>query len=141
MPEKRSSSTSPDPVIVHIDGAARGNPGPASIGVVVEHGRKILNEISEAIGRTTNNVAEYTALIRALEVLADHGHTSARIYSDSELLVRQMSGQYRVKMPHLIPLYRRAQELWEKFESLTLDHVPREKNKKADALANRALDS
>ncbi len=128
------------PVTVYIDGASRGNPGPSSIGVVIQRSGKTIKEISERIGVTTNNVAEYTALIRALETLRSLHILEAHIHSDSELLVRQISGRYRVKMPHLIPLYQKVQKLWGDFSEISLVHVPREKNKKADALANQALD-
>lgn len=128
-------------VVVHTDGASRGNPGPASIGVVIarEDGQVLL-EVGEALGATTNNVAEYTAVIRALERAAEMGARRVRVMMDSQLVVRQLNGSYRVKHPEMIPLYRRVLELIQKFEAVTFEHVPREENSEADRLANQALD-
>ncbi len=129
-------------LILHIDGAARGNPGPAAIGVVVmDASRQPLQEVSRCIGSTTNNVAEYQALIAALEVAAELGGEELSIYSDSELLVRQMNGEYRVKNAQLVELYREAQVLLHPFKACTIAHVPRQQNRRADQLANLALDA
>jgi ribonuclease HI len=128
-------------VVVHTDGASRGNPGPASIGVVIAglDGR-VLAEFGEALRPTTNNVAEYTAVIRALERAAELGARAVRVMMDSQLVVRQLNGSYRVKHPEMIPLYRRVLELIQRFDDVTFEHVPREQNVEADRLANQALD-
>jgi ribonuclease HI len=130
-----------DTVVIHTDGASRGNPGPASIGVVIaEPGGRILAEFGEALALTTNNVAEYTAVIRALERAADLGARRAHVKMDSQLVVRQLNGAYRVKHPDMLPLYRRVLELIQRFDEVTFEHVPREENTEADRLANQALD-
>lgn len=133
--------TNTESVVVHTDGASRGNPGPASIGVVIARpDGKVLLELGEALGTTTNNVAEYTAVIRALERAAELGAKRVRVMMDSQLVVRQLNGSYRVKHAEMIPLYRRVLELIQRFESVTFEHVPREENLEADRLANQALD-
>lgn len=126
---------------VHIDGAARGNPGPASIGIIARDGHKVVFEISEYIGETTNNVAEYSALIRGLEETLIKGYKEAHFVSDSELIVKQMKGLYRVKDKNLKLLHRQANALASKTDKFLISHVRREHNKEADALANRALDA
>ncbi|HYM69139.1 MAG TPA: ribonuclease HI family protein [bacterium] len=127
-------------VTVCIDGASRGNPGRAAIGVVVlRHGRAV-REIGEPIGVTTNNVAEYRALLRALEEAASLGARRVRVQSDSELLVRQLLGQYKVRSEQLVPLHRTARARLRAFDDVAIVRVPREQNRAADALANRALD-
>ncbi|MBX7159684.1 MAG: ribonuclease HI family protein [Acidimicrobiia bacterium] len=132
-------------VQVNTDGGARGNPGPAAIGVVVREAgtssMDVLTEISRTIGETTNNVAEYSAVIAGLEAAADLGADSVRLASDSELLVKQLQGAYRVKAAHLVPLYRRCRELLRGFDSVEIVHVRRELNVEADALVNQALDA
>jgi len=125
---------------VHIDGAARGNPGPAAFAFVIARNGQPPVEESGLIGRATNNVAEYTALVHALERAAQLGDGAMHVRSDSELLVRQMNGQYRVKNEDLLALYREAKELCRKFESVRFDHVPRAQNARADELCNIALD-
>ena len=127
--------------VAHIDGAARGNPGPAAYGVILRRpdGRP-LEELKKYVGRTTNNVAEYYALIAALDCAAAHGVRKLLVRSDSELLVRQMQGCYKVKSPDLHPLHERARKLAQSLEYFAIEHVPREQNRKADALANEALD-
>lgn len=126
----------------HIDGAARGNPGPASYGVVVRapHGA-VVAELRKHIGRATNNVAEYYALIAALDYAAAHGIRALRIESDSLLLVNQMRGRYKVKSADLRPLFERARKMSQALEAFVIEHVRRERNREADALANQALDS
>jgi ribonuclease HI len=126
---------------IHIDGAARGNPGPASIGIIARDGHKVLFEIGEYIGETTNNVAEYSALIRGLEEALIKGYKEAHFVSDSELIVKQINGQYRVKDANLKLLYHQALSLIGKMKVFSVRHVRREHNKEADALANRALDA
>ena len=126
---------------IHVDGASRGNPGDAGFGVhVADHEGTTVAELYGHLGRATNNVAEYQGLLHALRWALAQGARSLEIFSDSELLVRQMAGRYRVKNPKLQPLYREASALVARFERVRLEHVPRELNKEADALANRALD-
>src|SRR6202165_1172299 len=125
----------------NIDGGSRGNPGPASYGVVVRNERgEIGAKLKKYIGRMTNNVAEYYGLIAALDYAQSSGVRALRIESDSELLVRQMRGHYKVKSADLRPLFERAKKMSQAFESFRIDHVYREQNAEADALANEALD-
>ena len=125
----------------NIDGGSRGNPGPASYGVVIRDGRgEIVAKLKKYIGRMTNNVAEYYGLIAAMDYAQSHGIRALRIESDSELLVKQMRGQYKVKSEDLRPLFERAQKMSKAFDSFRIEHVYREQNREADALANEALD-
>ena len=125
----------------NIDGGSRGNPGPASYGVVIRDARgEIVAKLKKYIGRTTNNVAEYYGLIAALDYAQSHGIRALRIESDSELLVKQMRGQYKVKSEDLRPLFERAKKMSQTFETFRIDHVYREQNREADALANEAMD-
>jgi ribonuclease HI len=126
--------------IIYTDGGSRGNPGPAGIGAVITHDGKAVASISEFLGVTTNNVAEYTALIRALEKSLEHGIQKVEVRTDSELMVRQMNGEYRVKNEGLKPLFLKAQALKNRFASFVIVHVRREQNKEADRLANQAMD-
>ena len=126
---------------VNIDGASRGNPGPAGIGIAAKDGKKTVFEISEYIGTATNNTAEYRALIRALEELKKIGIKEARFESDSQLIVEQMNGNYRVKDENLQVLYGYARTLCAKLDFFRIDHIPREKNKAADILANLGIDN
>src|SRR5262249_26470347 len=119
-------------VHIHIDGAARGNPGPAAFAFVINKDGKVVDGDKGWLGGKTNNVAEYTALIRALERAAKLGEPRLVIYSDSELLVKQMKGIYQVKNKDLQALYEQAKELCDRFESVTLHHVRREQNSHAD---------
>jgi ribonuclease HI len=124
-----------------VDGASRGNPGPASYAVIMRKPDGSSEfEIGKYIGRTTNNVAEYYGLIAALDYAASHGVARLRIESDSELLVRQMQGRYKVKSPDLKPLHERAQKLAHGLSFFAIGHIAREFNSEADALANLALD-
>jgi ribonuclease HI len=128
--------------VANIDGAARGNPGPASYAVVMrDPAGKIVLELAKRLGRETNNVAEYYGLIAALDFAINHGITALRIRSDSELLVRQMLGRYKVKSPDLKPLHERATRTSRQLSYFAIEHVRREMNREADALANVALDS
>lgn len=127
-------------VEIFIDGAARGNPGPAACGVVLLRDGKVVLERGKYLGTATNNVAEYEGLLLGLELAAQLGASEVRINSDSELLVRQIEGRYRVKAAHLKPLYRKAKKMLEQFSAYSINHVPREMNKIADGLANRAMD-
>jgi ribonuclease HI len=125
----------------NIDGGSRGNPGPASYGVVIrDPSGQIVAKLKKYIGRTTNNVAEYYGLIAALDYAQQHSIRALRIESDSELLVRQMRGQYKVKSEDLRPLFERARKMSQTFASFRIDHVYREQNSEADALANEAMD-
>ena len=126
---------------VNIDGGSRGNPGPAAYGVVIRDPRgEVVARLKKYIGRVTNNVAEYYGLIAALDYAQSHGIRALRIESDSELLVNQMRGRYKVKSADLKPLFERAQKTSRSFESFRIEHVYRERNAEADKLANEALD-
>lgn len=129
-----------DSATLNIDGASRGNPGPAAFAFVIARPGLPAVEEAATLGNTTNNVAEYTALVRALEAAADLGLQRITVLSDSELLVKQMNGEYRVKHPDLLPLYQNARELVKEFETVAISHVRREQNKRADALCNEVLD-
>lgn len=130
-----------DAHVAHVDGAARGNPGPASYAVIIHDaaGREVYR-LGKSIGRHTNNVAEYHGLIAALDYAATHGLRRLRVRSDSELLVRQMQGLYKVKSADLKPLHERAQKLARGLEYFAIEHIHRELNADADTLANQALD-
>lgn len=128
--------------IASIDGGARGNPGPAAYGVVVRNARgDVLAELSDYLGLQTNNFAEYSGLLAALEYAAQARYQSFKVLSDSELLVRQMQGRYKVSSPGLRPLYDKARLLVNRFQVFAIEHVLREKNKEADRLVNQVLDS
>jgi ribonuclease HI len=135
----------PREVVIYCDGGARGNPGPAAIGAVVldpsTDPPTRLATVSETIGVTTNNVAEYRALIAGLEAAAPFGAKRVRVRADSLLVIRQVAGQFRVKQAHLRPLYERTRELLQQYDDVDLQHVPREQNTDADALVNAALDA
>jgi ribonuclease HI len=128
-------------LIAHSDGGARGNPGPAGYGVVIkdEAGRKVA-ALSEYLGHQTNNFAEYQGLIAALEYALEHGPRALKLVSDSELLVRQIRGIYKVKNPTLQDLHARAKELIGRLEWFSIGHALREHNQEADRLANEAMD-
>ncbi|MFA4874957.1 MAG: ribonuclease HI family protein [bacterium] len=128
-------------IIIHSDGAARGNPGPAGAGAVLSSpGGELVAEVSEYLGEMTNNQAEYRALLLALEEARRHGATRLEIYADSELMVRQLRGEYKVKNEGLKPLHREILRHLREVGRYTIEHVPREKNSHADALANKAID-
>lgn len=129
-------------LIVNVDGGARGNPGPAAIGVVVrdEEGN-VLQDLGETIGEATNNVAEYKALIRGIELARELGGDPIQIHGDSELVVKQMLGQYKVKHPDMKPLHAQAKEALSGLSEWSISHVRREQNSEADALVNQALDA
>ena len=127
-------------MVIFTDGAARGNPGPASIGVTIKDAQgKLIASISQRIGTKTNNQAEYMAIITALEKAISMGVRQVDLYSDSELVVRQINGSYRVKKDTLKPLYQRAKQLQNSLEGFTITHIPRQQNTEADSLANKAL--
>ena len=129
-------------LIIHTDGASRGNPGPAAIGVVIEDEQgRVVARISKAIGITTNNRAEYLALIAGLKEALGLGAESVELKMDSELIVRQLTGKYRVRNPALKPLFEQAHQLMKEFQSSPIVHIPREHNRAADALCSQALRS
>lgn len=125
----------------NIDGGSRGNPGPAAYGVVIRDPRgQVVARLKKYIGRSTNNVAEYYGLIAALDYAESHQVRALDVESDSELLVKQMRGQYKVKSEELKPLFERAKKMSQTLESFRIEHVYREQNREADALVNQALD-
>jgi ribonuclease HI len=128
-------------LIIYTDGAARGNPGPAAIGVVLkdEKGNTVAT-IARRLAPTTNNQAEYQAIIAGLEKAVSLGAKKVAVKADSELAVRQINGQFKIKNTALRPLYQRVVQLIGKLESFSITYIPREQNRQADALANRALD-
>jgi len=127
---------------LYIDGAARGNPGPAGIGGIFYNAeKKAIREFGKFIGETTNNVAEYTALIYGLQEALVQQVKQIRVYTDSQLLARQLQGKYKVKEPHLKLLHQQAKTLIQHFSHFDIQHLPREENRKADKLANRAIDT
>ena len=137
----RALPADPGHLIVSCDGASRGNPGPAGIGAQVTDERgAILGEVARGIGETTNNVAEYTAVIEGLSLAKELGAKTVTLRSDSLLLINQLTGRYRVKSEHLQPLHRQARSIGAGFEHITFEHVPRERNTAADALANLGVD-
>jgi ribonuclease HI len=125
---------------VYVDGAARGNPGPAGIGIVIKDGPKVLEEIGAYIGKTTNNMAEYLALIRGLEEVLIRGFKSASFFSDSELLVKQLNGEYKVKHDNLVPLHYHVLTLIDRMKDFSIKHVKRDFNEHADKMANEGID-
>ena len=131
-------------ILIACDGGARGNPGPAAIGAVIydtsTHPPRLLHSLSERIGVATNNVAEYQALVRSLEVADDIGARRVHVRADSQLLIRQLEGAYRVKSAGLRPLFDRARALLARYDDVVLEHVGREDNVEADLLVNAALD-
>lgn len=129
------------PLFIHIDGASRGNPGEAGFGIHVEdEAGDSVAELYGYLGQATNNVAEYQALIHALRYALGKGARRIKLFSDSELIVRQVAGAYKVKHPAMRALHGEAMALIARFEQAALSHVPRERNREADRLANRALD-
>ncbi len=126
---------------VNVDGGARGNPGPAAIGVVIRSGDEVVGEVSERIGEATNNVAEYRALLAGIARASELGATELELVGDSELVVRQVRGEYKVKNAGIKPLHAEVLAALEGFNSWTIEHVRREQNAEADALVNQALDA
>ena len=124
----------------NVDGGSRGNPGPAGYGVHIEQDDGTVVELKESLGQTTNNVADYSGLIAALRWAASHGISTLHVLADSELLVKQMRGEYRVKSPGLRPLFEQAHALARQIGDVTFEHVRRERNRDADRLANEAMD-
>jgi len=127
--------------IIHTDGGARNNPGPAGIGCVLcDEKKSVIKEISEYIGETTNNQAEYRAVLRAIEEAKKLGAEELEFYLDSELIVRQLKREYKVKNKELAPLFVKIYNLSQQFKKITFTHVRREFNKEADRLVNEAID-
>ena len=143
--EPTSDDDRPAEILVYCDGGSRGNPGPAAIGAVVldpsTDPPTRVAEVSETIGITTNNVAEYQALIAGLEAAAPLRAHRVRVRADSLLMIKQVAGEFRVRQPHLKPLHARVKELLRAYDEVDLQHVRRELNTDADALVNAALDA
>jgi len=128
-------------LLAHVDGGARGNPGPAGYGVVIEDEKGTsVAQLSEYLGHQTNNFAEYSGLLAALRYAVDHGPRALEVVADSELMVKQMNGQYKVRAPQLIDLYQQARALVRQLDWFRIRHVRRAHNSAADKLANRAMD-
>jgi len=138
---KPTEPSSAPQIVAFVDGGARGNPGPAGYGAYIRDisGAPIA-QLSEYLGIRTNNFAEYSALLAALEYAVAHGYRALKVVSDSELMVRQMTGQYRVNSPDLRPLYEKARSLVRKLDKFSIEQVLRAKNQHADRLANEAMD-
>ncbi len=131
----------PDNVIIYTDGASRGNPGDASLGLVVyDENKSDVFEYAESLGTQTNNFAEYMAVVKALQLCVENGVKGLTLRSDSQLLVRQLQGQYKVKSPGLKPLFLKCKESLTQLSQVKIEHVLRGDNKKADELANYVLD-
>jgi ribonuclease HI len=150
FPRKKSQSLFPEPappdrpehcLVAHVDGGARGNPGPAGYGVVFEDEKGTsVAQLSEYLGHQTNNFAEYSGLLAALRYAVDQGPRALEVIADSELMVKQMNGQYKVRAPQLIDLYQQARALVRQLDWFRIRHVRRAHNSAADKLANRAMD-
>lgn len=126
----------------YTDGASRGNPGKAGVGVVIyDQKGEVLEEKSVYLGEATNNIAEYRALLCALQIAEKRGAEEFQVFSDSELVVKQVNGQYRVKNPSLLVLYREVMQRISALKSFSIHHIPRSENRRADRLANRGIDS
>ncbi len=149
-PRKKSPSLFSEPplppapegaLVAHVDGGARGNPGPSGYGVVIEdQGGKTVAQLSQYLGHQTNNFAEYSGLLAALRYAAEHGHKVLEVVADSELMVKQMNGQYKVRASQLQPLYEEARRLSRQLDWFRIRHVRRAHNALADKLANQAMD-
>jgi ribonuclease HI len=126
---------------LYVDGASRGNPGHAGAGALIkDHEGNVIKEFIRYLGMATNNMAEYQALLMGLEGALSIGASRITVFADSELMVRQVKGEYRVKSPALLPMHERAMALIRRFKSFSISHVARERNMEADSLANRAID-
>lgn len=126
-------------LVINIDGASSGNPGEAGIGVVVRQDQQTIKEISKSIGIATNNVAEYSALIYALQECLIRRADEVKVITDSELVYKQMIGEYKVKNPNILPLFEQAQHLLQGIKKFSIEHVLREHNKDADRLATQSI--
>ena len=141
MPSAKRPGKPPDEIVAYTDGGARGNPGPAAYGVVIQSADgRVIDKLRKYLGEATNNEAEYQGLLAALDYALAHDVRSLSVSSDSELLVRQILKQYKVKSEGLRPLYERAQEMIGRLRSFRITHVRREQNREADRLVNEALD-
>ena len=141
VPAKHASTQQVEWITANVDGGARGNPGPAGYGAYIRGANgKPIAQLSEYLGIKTNNFAEYSALLGALEYAIAHGYRALKVISDSELMVRQMTGQYRVNSPDLKPMYEKARSLVRQLDKFVIEHVLRAKNQQADRLANDAMD-
>ena len=129
----------PKKLSIYTDGGARGNPGPAGIGVVIFDGKKKIKELKKYIGIATNNVSEYTAVIYALQEALMQKAEEVELNLDSELVVQQLEGEYRVKNANIRPLFEQAMHLISGFKKIKIKHIPREENKEADRLVNKAI--
>jgi ribonuclease HI len=127
-------------ITVNVDGGARGNPGPAAIGMVLRADGEVLEEVGETIGEATNNVAEYRALLRGIELAAARGASELELIGDSELVVRQVEGRYKVKNAGMKELHEEVKRALREFDSWSIRHVRRTENADADRLVNQALD-
>jgi ribonuclease HI len=135
-------ASGPGSVVVHVDGGARGNPGPAAVAAVVSApDGAVLSEAGEYIGEATNNVAEYRALLLGLSLARELGATAVEVVNDSELVARQIGGQYKVKHAGLKPLFQEAMAALRQFDGWSVRNVPRAQNERADGLVNEALDA
>ncbi len=130
-----------DNLTFYVDGACSGNPGPAAIGVVVKENGKVIKEIAKPIGEATNNIAEYTALIYALQEALVQKAKCVQVFTDSELMYKQVTGSYKVKHQNIKTLFEQVQHLLQGLEKFEIQHVPREQNKEADKLATDILKS
>jgi ribonuclease HI len=140
-PDAGSGTSSSRVMIAHIDGGARGNPGPAGYGAhIIDGDGRLVAELSDYLGVQTNNFAEYSGLVAALEYAVEHGYGTVKVVSDSELLVKQMKGQYKVRSAALQEIYQEARALVRKLDRFEIRHVLRHLNKDADRLANQAMD-
>ena len=136
-----SSPATSDWIDAHCDGGARGNPGPSGYGALIQDDQgMVIAELSEFLGIRTNNYAEYSGLLGCLQYALDHGHPRLRVVSDSELMVKQIQGKYKVNSPDLKPLWQEAKNRIAKLEGFEISHALRHKNKDADRLANEAMD-
>ena len=141
LPSRASGSTPPAWITAHCDGGARGNPGPAGFGAeITDSSGNVLAELSEFLGIRTNNVAEYSGLLASLQYALDHHHPHLRVVSDSELMVKQIQGKYKVNSPDLQPLWQEAKARIARLDRFEITHALRHKNKAADRLANEAMD-
>jgi Ribonuclease HI len=141
FPEKTEKNDKTDWISAHCDGGARGNPGPAGYGALIQDANgMVIAELSEFLGIRTNNFAEYSGLLGCLQFALENGHSRLRVVSDSELMVKQIQGKYQVKSPDLKPLYEEARRRIAKLEKFEISHALRHKNKDADRLANEAMD-
>jgi probable phosphoglycerate mutase len=140
MQQSLFGSASGPSAIANVDGGSRGNPGPAGYGVRIQLDDGAVVELKESLGTATNNVAEYNGLLAALRWAAAHGVSTLLVRADSELMVKQMKGVYRVKNAGLLPLYEAAKRLTRDIGRVTFEHVRREMNRDADRLANEAMD-